>query len=160
MKKLLHFRHVGGSFFRLCLWVGLLVGASSVSAQSISTKKVTLDFKEAPIINVLLEIQRQTEVSFAYEKSQMEQLKPVTINVRDTLLEDALKVLLKGTGYTYKITGTVTLPDTIPVEAEPTITCTVHVLPENLLEDPGFDEKDRGVGPHHDRSPERLHSVD
>ena len=82
-----------------------MVGASSVSAQSISTKKVTLDFKEAPIINVLLEIQRQTEVSFAYEKSQMEQLKPVTINVRDTLLEDALKVLLKGTGYTYKITG-------------------------------------------------------
>lgn len=57
--------------------------------------------------------------------------------------EDVAKVDTNEVG-TYKITGTVTLPDTIPVEAEPTITCTVHVLPENLLEDPGFDEKDRG----------------
>ena len=100
-----------------------MLGATNVSAQSISTKKVTLDFKETPIINVLIEIQRQTEVSFAYEKSQMEQLKPVTINVKDTLLEDALKTLLKGTGYTYKITG-----NTIAIVKAPAEEKTVNLI--------------------------------
>ena len=107
MKKLLQFRRAGGSFFRLCLCVGLLIGATSVSAQSISNKKVTLDFKDAPIINVLLEIQKQTEASFAYEKLQIEQLKPVTIHVKDRTLEETLKTLLEGTGYTYKIADNV-----------------------------------------------------
>lgn len=107
MKKLLQFRRASGSFFRLFLCVGLLMGATSVSAQSISNKKVTLDFKDAPIINVLLEIQKQTEASFAYEKLQIEQLKPVTIHVKDRTLEEALKTLLEGTGYTYKIADNV-----------------------------------------------------
>lgn len=107
MKKLLQFRRASGSFFRLCLCVGLLMGATSVSAQSISNKKVTLDFKDAPIINVLLEIQKQTEASFAYEKLQIEQLKPVTIHVKDRTLEETLKTLLEGTGYTYKIADNV-----------------------------------------------------
>lgn len=107
MKKLLQFRRASGSFFRLCFCVGLLIGATSVSAQSISNKKVTLDFKDAPIINVLLEIQKQTEASFAYEKLQIEQLKPVTIHVKDMTLEETLKTLLEGTGYTYKIADNV-----------------------------------------------------
>ena len=107
MKKLLQFRRASGSFFRLFLCVGLLIGATSVSAQSISNKKVTLDFKDAPIINVLLEIQKQTEASFAYEKLQIEQLKPVTIHVKDRTLEETLKTLLEGTGYTYKIADNV-----------------------------------------------------
>ena len=107
MKKLLQFRRASGSFFRLFLCVGLLMGATSVSAQSISNKKVTLDFKDAPIINVLLEIQKQTEASFAYEKLQIEQLKPVTIHVKDRTLEETLKTLLEGTGYTYKIADNV-----------------------------------------------------
>ena len=107
MKKLLQFRRASDSFFRLFLCVGLLIGATSVSAQSISNKKVTLDFKDAPIINVLLEIQKQTEASFAYEKLQIEQLKPVTIHVKDRTLEETLKTLLEGTGYTYKIADNV-----------------------------------------------------
>lgn len=105
MKKISQLRHGGGTFCRLCLWVCLLVSASTLSAQDISSKKVTLRFKEAPIINVLLDIQKQTDVSFAYEKSQLEQLKPVTIDVKDMPLEDALKKVLEGTGYTYKIAG-------------------------------------------------------
>ena len=105
MKKISQLRHGGGIFCRLCLWVCLLVSASTLSAQDISSKKVTLKFKEAPIINVLLDIQKQTNISFAYEKSQLEQLKPVTIDVKDMPLEDALKKVLEGTGYTYKIAG-------------------------------------------------------
>ena len=105
MKKISQLRHGGGIFCRLCLWVCLLISASTLSAQDISSKKVTLKFKEAPIINVLLDIQKQTNISFAYEKSQLEQLKPVTIDVKDMPLEDALKKVLEGTGYTYKIAG-------------------------------------------------------
>ena len=105
MKKISQLRHGGGIFCRLCLWVCLLVSASTLSAQDISSKKVTLKFKEAPIINVLLDIQKQTNISFAYEKLQLEQLKPVTIDVKDMPWEDALKKVLEGTGYTYKIAG-------------------------------------------------------
>lgn len=34
----------------------------------------------------------------------MEQLKPVTINVKNATVEDDFKTILKDTGFTYKIT--------------------------------------------------------
>ena len=105
MKKSLLFRNRCGSFCKICLWVYLLLGVTSIYAQDISSKKVTLDLKETPIIKVLLEIQKQTEVNFAYEKAQLEKFKPVTIKVSQTPLEEVLKIILKDTGFTYKITG-------------------------------------------------------
>lgn len=105
MKKSLLFRNRGGSFCKICLWVCLLLGTTSAYAQDISSKKVTLDLKDTPIIEVLLNIQNQTGVNFAYEKTQLEKFKPVTIKVQDTALGEVLKMILKDTGFTYKITG-------------------------------------------------------
>ena len=105
MKKSLLFRNSGGSFCKICLWVCLLLGVTSVNAQYVLSKKVTLELKDAPIIEVLLEIQKQTGVNFAYEKTQLEQLKPITLSVKQMPLEEVLKIVLKDTGFTYKITG-------------------------------------------------------
>nr|WP_065219167.1 MULTISPECIES: TonB-dependent receptor [Butyricimonas] len=105
MKKSLLFRDRGGSFCKICLWVCLLLGVTSVNAQEVLSKKVTLELKDAPIIEVLLEIQKQTGVNFAYEKSQLEPLKPITLSVKQMTLEEVLKIVLKDTGFTYKITG-------------------------------------------------------
>ncbi len=105
MKKSSLFCNRGGSFCRICLLVCLLLGGISVYAQNVSSKKVTLDLKDTPFIEVLLNIQKQTGVNFAYEKTQLEKFKPLTISVQQMPLEDVLKTILKGTGFTYKITG-------------------------------------------------------
>ncbi len=68
-------------------------------------KKVSLDLKNVPLIDVLLDIQKQTGVNFAYEKTQVEQFKPVTISIKGATVEEVLKIILKDTGFTYKITG-------------------------------------------------------
>ena len=83
----------------------MLLGSTSVYAQDISSKKVTLNFKDAPIIEVLMEIQRQTGVSFVYEQTELQNLKGVTIAARDMELETALGIILKDTGFTYRMTG-------------------------------------------------------
>lgn len=105
MKKSLLFRKRGHSFCKVCLWVYLLFGATSLYAQDVASKKVTLDLKDSPIINVLLEIQKQTGVNFAYEKSQLEKFKLVTVSVKQIPVEEVLKTILKDSGFTYKITG-------------------------------------------------------
>lgn len=105
MKKSLLFHNRGSFFCKVCLWICLLLGVTIVNAQNVLSKKVTLNLKDAPIIEVLLEIQKQTEVNFAYEKTQLEQLKPVTLSVKQMSLEEILKIVLKDTGFTYKITG-------------------------------------------------------
>ena len=85
-----------------------------------------------------LTLPKEVSVSFSVPTEYPTANYPVTWDQ-----EEVAKVDTNEVG-TYKITGTVTLPDTIPVEADPTITCTVNVLPENLLEDPGFDASNRG----------------
>ena len=75
----------------------------NLNAQNIPNKKVSLDLKNVPLIDVLLDIQKQTGVNFAYEKTQIEQFKPVTINVKDATIEEVLKTILKDTEFTYYI---------------------------------------------------------
>ena len=73
------------------------------NAQNIPNKKVSLDLKNVPLIDVLLDIQKQTGVNFAYEKTQIEQFKPVTINVKDATIEEVLKTILKDTNSRIKL---------------------------------------------------------
>lgn len=105
MKKSLLFRNGDGSFCKLCLVVCLLLGFTNGYAQDVTSKKVTLDQKNTPLIDVLLEIQKQTGVNFAYEKAQLEQFKPVTIKVQQKPLKEVLDVIFKDSGFTYKIMG-------------------------------------------------------
>lgn len=74
--------------FLVCL---LLVGFINLNAQEAPNKKVSLDLKNVPLIDVLLDIQKQTGVNFAYEKTQVEQFKPVTISIKGATVEEVLK---------------------------------------------------------------------
>ena len=106
MKKSLLFRNGDSSFCKIYLLVCLLlVGFINLNAQEAPNKKVSLDLKNVPLIDVLLDIQKQTGVNFAYEKTQVEQFKPVTISIKGATVEEVLKIILKDTGFTYKITG-------------------------------------------------------
>lgn len=66
-------------YLLVCL---LLVGFINLNAQEAPNKKVSLDLKNVPLIDVLLDIQKQTGDNFAYEKTQVEQFKPVTISIK------------------------------------------------------------------------------
>ena len=52
-----------------------------------------------------MEIQRQTGVSFVYEQTQLQNLKGVTIAAKEMELETALRIILKDTGFTHRVTG-------------------------------------------------------
>ena len=84
-----------------------------------------------------LTLPTEVSVSFSVPTEYPTDNYPVTWNQKEV---DAIDTDVVGT---YTVTGTVTLPDTILVEANPAAPCTVHVLPENLLEDPGFDASNR-----------------
>lgn len=92
-------------FCGVCMLFCLLFGFSNLSAQDFSKKKVTLRAKDTPLIQVLLEVQKQCEVNFLYEKTQLENFKPITLEVRDAELATVLETIFNGSGFTYKITG-------------------------------------------------------
>ena len=58
------------------LWVCLLPG--NVFAQE---QKVTLDFVDAKVSDVFDEINRQTGLGFVYNRTQLQEINPVTLQV-------------------------------------------------------------------------------
>lgn len=62
-------------------------------------QKVTLHFKDAPVQDVLKEINRQTELDFVYNLTQLQEINPVTVDVENVTVDAALTQLLKDTPY-------------------------------------------------------------
>lgn len=62
-------------------------------------QKVTLHFKDAPVQDVLKEINRQTRLDFVYNLTQLQEINPVTVDVENVTVDAALTQLLKDTPY-------------------------------------------------------------
>jgi TonB-dependent starch-binding outer membrane protein SusC len=86
------------------LTVILMVIAFHVSAGY--TQVVTLHKKNALLTEVFKEIRQQTGYDFFYELTWLEKAKPVTINVNNIPLTEALNLCFKDQPLTYSITGT------------------------------------------------------
>jgi TonB-dependent starch-binding outer membrane protein SusC len=81
----------------------LLLGAFlQVSARGVS-QTLTLSFKNAPLEQVLSEIQKQTGYSFFYEDGLLKNAKPVDIAVKKATLAQALDICFSNQPFTYKI---------------------------------------------------------
>ena len=65
-------------------------------------QKVTLSFKDAKVQDVFKEINRQTGLDFVYNLTQLQEINPVTVQVENVTVDEALRVLLEGTGYEYR----------------------------------------------------------
>ena len=65
-------------------------------------QKVTLHFKDAPVQDVLKEINRQTGLDFVYNLTQLQEINPVTVNVENVTVDAALTQLLKDTPYKHQ----------------------------------------------------------
>ena len=80
----------------------LLTACLTASAKSFS-QKVTLSVKEASLESVFTEIKKQTGYSIFYNYRLLENVKPVTIKVKDVTIADALKECLKNQPLDFEI---------------------------------------------------------
>ena len=72
------------SWFMLFLGICLLPG--NVFAQE---QKVTLDFVDAKVSDVFDEINRQTGLGFVYNRTQLQEINPVTLQVENVTVDAA-----------------------------------------------------------------------
>ena len=71
--------------------------------------KVDLNIENATIKEVLLEIKKQTSVSFLYNNEELNDSKRVTLNVSNNSIEQVLGLILKNQGLAYSVENNVIL---------------------------------------------------
>ena len=78
-------------------------------AFSLQTKaqeqQITIKKKDVTLKEVFNEIEKQTNYSIAYKKSEIEEKQKINLSLKNASLKKALEVVLKDTGLTYKING-------------------------------------------------------
>ena len=65
------------------------------AAAACFSQKVTLSFRNTPLPKVLDAISKQTGMSIVFKDNLLKDAQPVTIDVKDVRIEDALKECLK-----------------------------------------------------------------
>jgi TonB-linked outer membrane protein, SusC/RagA family len=82
----------------------ILVFVITVSASSYSqTTKLSINVKKGTFVDVLKQIENQSEYYFYYNNDEVKALKDVTINVNQKNIQEVLEELLSGTNLEYKI---------------------------------------------------------
>lgn len=109
----LHLSHI---LCKILIVVVSLSFAMDAQANLLTQKKVTLNKNNSSVVDVLLEIQKQTGLSFAYEKKQIEEIGNITINVQDITVEQALDKIFGKGGYVYTITqSNISIKKSVPI---------------------------------------------
>ncbi len=90
--------------FKMSLLVLAFIGLMSqrLIAET-SQQRITLNVENAKLITVLGEIRKQSGCNFIYNEKFIEGIDGVTVKVKDSTLENALKESLKNTNLTYKL---------------------------------------------------------
>src|SRR5258706_1509855 len=76
--------------------------ALQVSARGY-TQKVTLSVKDASLTKVFESITRQSGYRFFYNEEQLQKSRPVSINIKEASVEEALNICLQDQPFTYTI---------------------------------------------------------
>jgi TonB-linked SusC/RagA family outer membrane protein len=80
----------------------LLITIMTVSASSLA-QKITLNEKKATLEQVLKKIRQQSGYDFVYSDDMLTNAEPVTINIKDATLNEALQASLKDQRLTFEI---------------------------------------------------------
>lgn len=80
----------------------LLACCLQVSAR-VNSQGVTLNVKNAPLQKVFQEIKKQTGYSFMYTETILKEAKKVSMEVKNSSLQDALAICFSSQPFTYKI---------------------------------------------------------
>ena len=84
----------------ICIFV---LGLSTVSANTFSQVRLSIDVKDATLKEVFKEITKLTGYEFVYSNNEVEQVGKVTMNAKDKDLQEVLAECLKGTQLWYMI---------------------------------------------------------
>ncbi|WP_346863215.1 TonB-dependent receptor [uncultured Draconibacterium sp.] len=82
----------------LFLLIGLMHVTASVYSQS---TKLTLEMRNKKVVEVLDEIERQSEFRFAYSSELIDMNRKVSVDLSEKKIEETLDVIFEGTGVTY-----------------------------------------------------------
>ena len=66
------------------------------------TPTVTLDMRQVPLLDILMELEKQTGLFFSYESSLLKELPEVSLSVRDESLSYCLKRLFSPLPIIYR----------------------------------------------------------
>lgn len=103
---------------RLALFL-LIVVILQAQGEGFSQQRVTLAAKDASIARIFRSIRRQTGYTFLYSDHALRMAKPVSVDLTDVSLENALDQCLKNQQLTYQIVNrTVVIRVTRPVMAQ------------------------------------------
>lgn len=69
-----------------------------------SNIRITIKNAEITLQNALIEVEKQSKLSVAYNQSQLSDNRQLSLNIVNQPLDIALKTILKGTGFSYKLT--------------------------------------------------------
>lgn len=83
------------------LFLTLFLSQSVIFAQT--GKKITINRDRITIKEALVSVEKQTEMSVAYNESALGAGKVISLNLNDESLEKTLDAILKGTGFTWAI---------------------------------------------------------
>ena len=86
----------------LPLLIFLFAFSVQITAQE---KRITIQKQTISVKDAFNEIERQTNFSIAYKKSEMDEKRKINLSLKEVSLEKALAEILKDTGLTYKING-------------------------------------------------------
>lgn len=93
----------------------IIIGCLQLSAKSFS-QTITLNVTKTPISKVFSAIEKQTGYGFFYRYKDVEQAAPVTLQLTNATLDDALKQCFKNQPFTYVIENkTIVVNKKVPV---------------------------------------------
>ena len=104
----------------LCLISVLQVSASKLVAQKISMKKTN-----APLTEALKEIHKQSGYSVLYNSKTLKKAIPVTVNLQNANLEDALMECFQNQPFSYVINNTTIIVTPKDIIAKPVVPITI-----------------------------------
>ncbi|MFR9165108.1 MAG: carboxypeptidase-like regulatory domain-containing protein [Dysgonomonas sp.] len=90
--------------FRILLFLFSFFLTVSVTAQN-TDKKIAIQSKSISLKDAFYQIEQQTGYSIAYEQSEIDVSKKISLLLKDANIEEALKQTLKDTKYGYKVKG-------------------------------------------------------
>ncbi|MDL2255897.1 TonB-dependent receptor [Parabacteroides sp. OttesenSCG-928-G06] len=85
------------TFLLICIACGL--SATSYS----QSYRVSINKENSSILEILKEIEKNSEFTFFFNDNQVNANKKTSVNVKDATLEEALNKILENTGYEYRI---------------------------------------------------------
>ncbi len=81
----------------------ILMACLQVSAKTTDAQKLSISFKNGSLDKLFAEIEKKTNYVFFYDASILKGTKLVTVEVKDALLDDILKMSLRGQALNYSI---------------------------------------------------------